>query len=317
VIDQFPDLPESVRVERLSLPTGDEPVPTVLDTDTYNEIDDQFALIHALGAPGVDLRAVHAAPFDNARSSGPADGMERSYAEIGRLLDRAPAAPDVSSREGAERFMDGPRDEIESPATEDLVRRAEALDDDEGPLYVVAIGAATNVASALLVEPELADEIVVVWLGGPPTRWGHAREFNLAQDPHAARVLLDSGVPLIRVPTSTVSQFVRSTVPELRALLSGRSPLAEFLLERFVDYAPDDEPVWSKEIWDLAGTACLACPEAVTADPVASPVLAGGEDDLRWSRDPERHLGREMRTVDRDAVFVSFLDALDAVSGQG
>ena len=315
-MSHFPDLPESTRVERLELP-HDEPVPAVLDTDTYNEIDDQFALVHALGAPEIDLRAVHAAPFDNARSSGPADGMERSYAEIERLLDRAPTAPSVPVREGAKRFMEGSRDEVESPATENLIRRAESLDDDEGPLYVVAIGAATNVASALLVEPSLAEEIVVVWLGGTPTRWGHVREFNLIQDPHAARVLLDSGVPLVRVPTFTVSQLVRTTVPEMRSLLSGRGPLAEFLLERFADYAPDDE-VWSKEIWDLAGTACLACPETVTADLVPSPVLAGdrdGEQGLRWSRDPGRHLGSEMRTVDRDGVFASFLDALEAVSG--
>ena len=38
----------------------------------------------------------------------------------------------------------------------------------EHPLYVTAIGAITNVASALLLAPELVDRIVVVWLGG---RW--------------------------------------------------------------------------------------------------------------------------------------------------
>ena len=47
----------------------------------------------------------------------------------------------------------------------DLVARGLGSPDDE-PLYVVAIGAITNVASALLTEPALAGKIVVVWLGG-------------------------------------------------------------------------------------------------------------------------------------------------------
>ena len=49
----------------------------VLDTDTYNEIDDQYALAQVLLSPeDVTVEAVYAAPFHNARSTGPGDGME-------------------------------------------------------------------------------------------------------------------------------------------------------------------------------------------------------------------------------------------------
>ena len=61
----------------------------VLDTDTYNEIDDQFALVYALLCPEkLNVEAVYAAPFTNDRSTGPGDGMEKSYEEILRLLER-------------------------------------------------------------------------------------------------------------------------------------------------------------------------------------------------------------------------------------
>ena len=61
----------------------------VLDTDTYNEIDDQFAVVHALlSGDRLDVEAIYAAPFHNNRSEGPADGMRKSFEEIGRLLDR-------------------------------------------------------------------------------------------------------------------------------------------------------------------------------------------------------------------------------------
>ena len=55
----------------------------VLDTDTYNEIDDQFALVYALLSPErLNVEAIYAAPFHNKRSQGPEDGMHRSYDEI-------------------------------------------------------------------------------------------------------------------------------------------------------------------------------------------------------------------------------------------
>ena len=56
----------------------------ILDTDTYNEIDDQFALSLAMLAPDkIDLDCVTAAPFENDRSENFGDGMEKSWREIG------------------------------------------------------------------------------------------------------------------------------------------------------------------------------------------------------------------------------------------
>ena len=70
---------------RLSRPTG--PVDVVLDTDTYNEIDDQFAVSYLIcSAEKLHLQAIYAAPFFNEKSTGPADGMEKSYQEILNIL---------------------------------------------------------------------------------------------------------------------------------------------------------------------------------------------------------------------------------------
>ena len=56
----------------------------------------------------------------------------------------------------------------------------------EKPLYVLAIGAITNVASAILKNPEIIDRIVIVWLGGNALHWPENKEFNLYQDVAAA-----------------------------------------------------------------------------------------------------------------------------------
>lgn len=73
-------------LQRLNRPEG--PVDVVLDTDTYNEIDDQYALAYLIKSEEkLHLKAVYAAPFHNEKSSGPEDGMEKSYQEIHHILD--------------------------------------------------------------------------------------------------------------------------------------------------------------------------------------------------------------------------------------
>lgn len=196
-------LSEEQRLRLLAPPSG--PVHMVLDTDTYNEIDDQFALVYALLSPErLTVEAVYAAPFHNNRSSGPADGMEKSYEEILRLLERLGRPSEGFVHKGATAWLPAPDQPVHSPAADDLVARARASRD--GPLYVVGIGAITNVASSLLLAPEIAERIVVVWLGGHPQVWHTAREFNLQQDVTAARVIFDSGVPLVHVPCRNVAE---------------------------------------------------------------------------------------------------------------
>ena len=75
------------RLAMLEAPVGR--VRAVLDTDTYNEIDDQFAIVQVLLSPErISLEAIYAAPFHNSRSISPKNGMDLSYDEIIRLLER-------------------------------------------------------------------------------------------------------------------------------------------------------------------------------------------------------------------------------------
>ena len=76
---------DALLLERLKRPEGK--IDVALDTDTYNEIDDQFALAYLLSSPEkMNVKAIYAAPFHNEKSDGPADGMEKSFQEIHRIL---------------------------------------------------------------------------------------------------------------------------------------------------------------------------------------------------------------------------------------
>ncbi|WP_038955441.1 nucleoside hydrolase-like domain-containing protein, partial [Bradyrhizobium japonicum] len=86
-------LSDAARLKLLEPPVGK--VRVVLDTDTYNEIDDQFALVQMLlSKDRFDVEAIYAAPFFNTRADSPGHGMELSYQEILRLLERLNIAPD-------------------------------------------------------------------------------------------------------------------------------------------------------------------------------------------------------------------------------
>ena len=280
----------------------------VLDTDTYNEIDDQFALVYALLSPEqMDVEAIYAAPFHNARSNGPNDGMEKSYEEILRLLERLDRSPDGLVHKGSTSYLPSATEPCESAATADLVRRALAASSDD-PLYVVAVGAITNVASAILTAPEIIDRIVVVWLGGHAFHWTHTREFNLKQDLHAARVVFDSGVPVVLFPCMGVTSHLHTTIPEIEQHVRGCGAIGAYLADIFGEYAKGRN-VWSKVLWDVAAVAYLVDPTWTPSELRHSPILT---DQVTWSFDPSRHLIRYVSFVQRDPIFSDLFAKLKA-----
>ena len=292
----FPKLDRETMLQRLAPPTG--PVQMVLDTDTYNEIDDQFAVVYSLLSEGVNVEAIYAAPFFNSRSSGPGDGMLKSYDEILRLLDRLGRPHQGFVFHGSDRYLGGPETPARSEATEDLIARAGQP--REGPLYVAAIGAITNVASALLLAPELVEQIVVVWLGGHPQYWPHSREFNLQQDVPAAQVVFNSGVPVVQIPCKNVAEHLRTTLPEMATYVKGRGTIGDYLYQTYEDYF-EDHYARSKVIWDISAIAYLLQPEWVPGAVRPSPVL---RDDITWGpEDASRHLFRVATDLNRDRIF--------------
>ncbi len=292
---EFPSVSDDDR--RRLLEPGEGRLRVLLDTDTYNEIDDQFVLVHALLSPDrIDLEAIHAAPFHNNRSEGPADGVHKSYEEIGRLLDRL----GLDERErvflGAERYLPKRSEGVDNAASRDLIERAHA---EDGPLYVAAIGAITNVASAILLDPDIVKKVVVVWLGGQPYHWPTAQEFNLRQDVPAAQVVFDSGVAVVQIPCAGVASHLLTTVPELDTFVRPHGAIGSYLADIFAAYRKD-RFARSKEVWDLSAIAWLIDASWVPSVLVLSPILT---DQVTYSFNPARHIVRVATSCRRDPIF--------------
>ena len=121
------------------------------------------------------------------------------------------------------------------------------------------IAALTNIVSALLLNPEISDRIVIVWLGGNALDWPDNREFNCRQDVTAACVVFLSGAPLVILPCKGVVSAFTTTGPELEYWLKGKNPLCDYLVRHTIETANTyaKGKVWSRAIWDVATVGWL------------------------------------------------------------
>ena len=284
------------------------PKKIILDTDTYNEIDDQFALAWALVSDKIELLSVNAAPFLNQRSVSPADGMEKSYNEILNIIEKLAPEKKPPVYRGSAEFMKDKSVPVVSDAAKNIVDTVSAASDR---IYVVAIGAITNVASAIVMKPEIVDKMVVVWLGGHSHEWSHSREFNMVQDVRSAQVVLDSGVPFYQIPCSGVCDHLISTIPELEYYLAGKNKLCDYLVSIVRTYPGENNVYcWSKVIWDVSAIAALVTPEALDTVIIPTPVLT---DNSLYAFDSSRHHMIYVRSLDRDKIFRKLFSLLAAL----
>ena len=289
----------------------DKTVDVVLDTDAFNEVDDQFALSYLLLHPErARVKALYAAPFSNQRAADPETGMLKSHAEIRKLLGllrRDDLLP--FTFEGSRAYLPDEKTPVVSPAAEDLAKRAAGYS-PEDPLYVIAIGAITNVASAFLTAPDVAKNTVVVWLGGHGYDFGHNREFNLRQDIAAARVVMQSECAFVQLPChGVVSEFLVSKA-DLSTWLLGKNALCDYLAGFTIeelDKLKGNIP-WTKPLWDVTAVGWLLNDEDRFMDsrviPARLPSYDGGYEA------PGGKAIRYVYKIKRDALMTDLFEKL-------
>lgn len=292
------------RMKNMSVPEG--MIDVVLDTDAYNEIDDQFAIAYLLkNKQKLNTKAIYAAPFLNPRSESPADGMEKSYNEIFKLLDLM--NENLPVFKGSEKFMDDENTPVVSDAARDLAQRADGYS-PEKPLYVVAIGAITNVASAFLLNPRMAENTVVVWLGGHARHYTNTREFNMYQDVAASRVVMSSGVPFVQLPCMGVVSAFTISKPEIEYWLLNKTPLSDYLGKNSIDAAERYArgTAWTRCIWDVTAIAWLLNDKNKFMSSRIVPTHLSSYDNY-YTESPDARPMRYIYDIHRDALMTDLV----------
>ena len=218
-----------------------KPTKIILDTDIGDDIDDAFALSFGLGSPEFDLLGVTVVYGD-----------VETRARIARRMLRLCGREDIPVRAGFERPLGF--DWHPGTAPEQCSQREAVADDPEpldrsagaaefvaatarrhpGQVHVLTIGAMTNVAAALRMDPSVAKTLagVVSLAGYAPPRQGRP-EWNVRYDPQAAQTIARSGVPWTAVGAD-VQGTNGLTPPEFAALADAGRPWADFLVRLIV-----------------------------------------------------------------------------------
>jgi purine nucleosidase len=233
----------------------------VIDADTANEVDDPYAIVRALLEPSLDVVALSSAQWQSSHWATP-NTMEDSQrlnevllGHLGRMSVRHP-------RGAVARLYDWGEDLAQHSAAADfLVTEARRLPSG-AKLTVIVLGAATNLASALLIDPGIAPKLRVFLLGtgydGSRGVWTKL-DFNCINDPRAINVVLDAEGLETHVMPHTTAAAMHFEMREVEQHFSGRREPLDFLVQRWKQHM--DASRAERVIWDLALVEAVIHPE--------------------------------------------------------
>lgn len=225
----------------------DQPFPpharVLIDNDFSGDPDDLFQIVHHLLSSGLEIRGVicsHLRPGD------PWDTSDDTAASAVAVAKDVFARMGLESTDAILKGASVPMPDMETPQGSEASRAiiAEAMrEDTDLPLFYVAGGGLTDLATAYLLEPRIASKLVLVWIGGlehdglaTPPVGAMPVEYNLLIDVPAARVLFEApDLEIWQIPRDVYRQCLVSEV-ELRRRVAATGPLGQYLYDeiRFV-----------------------------------------------------------------------------------
>jgi purine nucleosidase len=243
----------------------------IINTDAKNEGDDQYAIVHALLSPSLDVRGIIPAHFGTWRSD---QSMLDSRQEVDLLLELLGRDGQVVANGAAVPIADEVTP-VDSPGARLIIEESRSASADDR-LYVAFLGPLTDMASAILLDPGIVDRpVTVIWIGGEGHREPGLRrtiEFNLSNDIAAANVVFDSGLQIWQVPR-TVYPMVSVSYTELEEKIGGTSALADYLISQLKEwnttYHPG--PIESRSLGDSPAVSLLLYPQSGVFRTVPAP----------------------------------------------
>ncbi|MGG1553483.1 nucleoside hydrolase [Paenibacillus ferrarius] len=273
----------------------------IVNTDAKNEADDQYAIVHALLTPRFRIAGMIAAHFGERSVT----SMEDSYEEINKVLGLMGMQSHVKVCKGAASPLPDDKRPVPSAGSELIIR--EALREDPLPLYVIFLGPLTDLASAYLQEPRIAERLTAVWIGGGTYPEG-GEEFNLGNDVAAANAVLRSPIPLWQVPKNVYS-MIRVSLAELAVRVRPHGEIGKYLFDQLVEFnlAWGGKPRWPKgEMWclgDSPAVSLLLDDHMFEYDLLEAPLIG---QDQRYVPQPGARKIRVYRYVDSRFTLEDF-----------
>lgn len=263
----------------------------IVDADTGNEVDDFYALARILMEPSVEVMTLNAAHWQTSHWTIEAS-MENSHRLNQQLLGEM--GMEVRTLRGATARMYDWGDRAQhSAAAYEIIAKAKTSEE----LTILALGALTNVASAVYIDPQIAKKLKVYWLGTTmdfEKKILKRNDFNPLMDPFALDFLLDSEAEMHIMPIN-VAVDMQIDFEELEAK-TGQHFLGKFLLDRWINHL--DGSRQNRILWDLALITAYIHPNMVSTTQVQT------------SRDSGNKTVTFYNSIDAKAIYQDFYNSL-------
>jgi inosine-uridine nucleoside N-ribohydrolase len=243
-----------------SLVPSSDKIDIWVDADTANEIDDLYAIVRAILEPDFNMLGLSSGQwFHHLSPSNTVEESQKINEDILRLMNREDMPSPIGSNMIVGKPWGGtePRD---SPAAQSMIKAAKEMPAGK-KLIIANLGAVTNVASAIQLEPEIIPKITVYCLSGKYFAekgiWDKD-EFNARRDLNALNVIFNTkGLDLHVMPVNILYEFKFSQT-KMREKLSDKGDIWDYLIARWKKHSPQSE-TWI--FWDLALIQAIAHPE--------------------------------------------------------
>lgn len=268
----------------------------ILDTDTYNECDDQFALSYLIkNKDKFNIEAITVAPYSHkTRNVSVLEGQELSYNEILKICKWL-------NYDTTDKVFKGSMDYIQNGYNEDnnAVNKIIEVALKNNKTYILGIGAITNIALAIKKEPKIVDKIEVIWLGGNELNYKDNLEYNFRQDIDAVKIVFNSKVRLTILPCKEVVSKLRINVNTLKQNIGNKSELCNYLIDRFYNdgyHGIQEERV----IWDISVIAYMINKNWFKKEIISCPNI---KDDTSYELTNNNHKITIITDVDKDKIY--------------
>lgn len=243
----------------------------IIDADTGNEVDDLYAIVRALIEPSFHCAGLNSAQWQASQWALP-NSLEISHRLNLEILSYMKMEEIPHPRGAHNRLYDWGDDIAQhSAAAYHIIKEAHKMPPGN-KLTLAVLGAATNLASAILIDPSIAPKIKVYLLGttvDAETKVWNKADFNCVMDLHAINVILDTeGLETHIMPINVLFDLTLN-IDETREAFEGVHPMLDFLYMRWVRHIGGAK--YSRIVWDLALIECMIHPELGTETLIPTP----------------------------------------------
>lgn len=202
----------------------------IINTDAKNEVDDQFAIVQALLSESFEVHGIIAAHFGKGKSL---NSEKESFDEINLVLEKMNMLGQVKVVDGATDAMSDENTPVDSEGARFIIE--EAMKEDDRPLHIMFLGPLTDMATALLLEPKIAEKnIKVIWIGGGTWPSGGS-EYNLNNDIPSANCVFKSSLEVWQIPRN-VYRMMPVTFSELYERVYPHGEIGRYLAQNVIDF---------------------------------------------------------------------------------